>query len=112
MNASHISFARLLLSSLLQRDARAARLRLSEARTRGPVIGLDDGGEFVPLLRLDTPSAAGDVMSLSVNLHGRWQPTHERGTPAQLADLLAGPLQHLWTIAVMAAEYDPSSSAQ
>jgi hypothetical protein len=70
------------------------------------VIGLDDAGDFVPLLRLDTASAAGNVMSLSVYHHGQWQPTFERGTPGELAERLAGPLQHLWTIAVAAADFD------
>lgn len=69
---------------------------------RGPaaVIGLEDEGEFVPLLRLAAPSARHNVMSLFVSHHGRWQPTLKRGTPQLLADELAGPLQHLWSIPV------------
>ncbi|MCU0658848.1 MAG: hypothetical protein MUF64_27390 [Polyangiaceae bacterium] len=113
MDAHRKGFGSAVLGALTARDARAARLRLTTApRARDAVIGLDDAGDFVPLLRLDTASAAGNVMSLSVYHHGQWQPTFERGTPGELAERLAGPLQHLWTIAVAAADFDPDASVQ
>ncbi|MHB8467859.1 MAG: hypothetical protein ACYDD7_23830 [Acidimicrobiales bacterium] len=113
MDAKLKGFAQDVLTALRQRDARADGLRLDAApRARRPVIGLDDGGEFVPLLRLDDAAAAVNVMSLWVWHHGRWQPTFERGTPAELADRLAGPLHYLWTIALTAADFDPDASVQ
>lgn len=106
-------FALSVLSELRRRDHRAQALRLQSARSlKGVVMGLDDDGEFVPLLRLGSASAAVNVMSLFVHHHGRWMPTFQRGTPAQLADALAGSLQHLWLIAVLAQSTDSGSSAQ
>jgi hypothetical protein len=58
-----------------------------------------DQGEFVPLLRLGAPSAACNVMSLFVYHHRQWMPTFLRGTPARLAEQLAGPFAYLWSIA-------------
>lgn len=113
MDATEKGFAEAVLATLREHDSRAVRLHLTTApRARAPVIGLDDGGEFVPLLRLDNASAATNVMSLSVYQHGRWEPTFQRGTPAELANVLAGPLQYLWTLAVAAADFDPDASVQ
>lgn len=96
------AFAGQVLAALVKLDPRASAL---EVRARGPaaVIGLEDEGEFVPLLRVAAPSAHYNVMSLFVSHHGRWLPTLKRGTPQQLADELAGPLQHLWAIPVQMA---------
>ena len=106
-------FALSVLAELRQRDRRAEALRLQSTRpSQGVVMGLDDEGEFVPLLKLGGASAAVNVMSLFVRHQARWMPTFHRGTPAQLAQALAGPLQHLWLIAVTAQSPDASSSAQ
>jgi hypothetical protein len=56
----------------------------------------------VPLLRLGAPSAACNVMSLFVSHRRQWMPTFLRGTPAQLAEQLAGPFAYLWAIAATA----------
>jgi len=96
-------FALSVLAELRQRDPRAKTLRLQLTRpSQGRVIGLDDDGEFVPLLKLASASAAVNVMSLFVRHQARWMPTLQRGTPAQLAEALAGPLLHLWLISVIA----------
>jgi hypothetical protein len=104
------SFSAELLTALARFDARATRLR-ARARGQAAIIGLDDDGEFVPLLRLAAPSAACNVMSLFVRHHGRWEPTCERGTPAQLAATLASPLRHVWAIAVDLAGSDGPNPA-
>jgi hypothetical protein len=106
-------FALAVLAELRQRDHRAEALRLQPTRpSQDVVMGLDDDGEFVPLLKLASASAAVNVMSLFVRHQARWVPTFQRGTPAQLAQALAGPLQHLWLIAVIAQSSDTGSSAQ
>ena len=98
-------FALTVLAELRRRDNRAEALRVQPGRSsQGIVIGLDDDGEFVPLLKLGSASAAVNVMSLFVHHQARWMPTFQRGTPAQLADALAGPLRHLWAIAAQSAE--------
>ncbi len=106
-------FARSVLAELRRRDPRAEALRLQPGRpSQGVVVGLEDDGEWVPLLKLGSASAAVNVMSLFVHHRARWMPTFQRGTPSQLADALAGPLQHLWLIAVIAQSTDSGSSAQ
>jgi len=106
-------FAHCVLAELRQRDRRAEALCLKPGRpVRGVVMGLVDEGDFVPLLKLGSASAAVNVMSLFVLHHGHWMPTFERGTPIQLAEALAGPLQYLWTLAVTAQSTDSGSSAQ
>ncbi len=102
-------FASKLLRELQKRDPRACVLRVhDQPRMRAVVISLLDDGEFVPLLRLGAPSAACNVMSLFVPHRGHWIPTFRRGTPAMLADELAGPFSYLWTIA---ATLPPSPSS-
>jgi hypothetical protein len=94
-------FARLLLQELKQRDPRAVALQIQQApRAKKVSLGIVDDGEFVPLLGLDNASAAVNVMSLWVWHHRQWKPTFHRGTPAELAEHLVGPLHFLWTIAV------------
>ena len=94
-------FTRLLLQELKQRDPRAAALQLQQAPGAKKVsLGVMDEGQFVPLLGLDNASAAVNVMSVWVWHQGQWKPTFRRGTPAQLAEQLTGPLHFLWTIAV------------
>jgi hypothetical protein len=105
------SFAQHVLSQLRCRDSRAGVLHVQRGgRTQGAVIGIMDGGEFVPLLMLDAASAAYNVMSLFEFHRQGWVPTLKRGTPIQLAELLAGPMSYLWTIAVLAQDFDEASS--
>ena len=104
--ANALSFASSLLAELRQRDARAHALTF-RARGKSAVIGIDDEGELVPLLKLDAGSAAFNVMSLFVHHHGRWQPTLKRGIPKDLAETLATSLSHLWTIHAELADFDP-----
>jgi hypothetical protein len=98
-------FASDLLAELRKRDPRAVALR-ANGRGQTCVIGIEDDGEFVPLLKLTGASAKFNVMSLLVYHHGRWQPTLKRGTPEELAMPLTGELQHLWTIPVEMAKID------
>lgn len=92
-----------LLAILRRAHPNAAAL--TSHRSRGGVeIGVQDGAEFVPLLRLTGASAACNVMSLLVRQGRGWAPTFLRGTPAELGEPLAGPLHHLWSLAVLAAD--------
>src|SRR5688572_12690832 len=107
------NFASSLLFELRQRDDRAGVLCVRpSSRSKEAIVGLHDDGEFVPLLKLGAASAAFNVMGLFVLHHGRWMPTFQRGTPVQLADLLAGPLHHLWTLAVAAQGFSSDPSVQ
>ncbi len=99
------SFATSLLAELRQRDARAHAL-VCRARGKSAVLGIEDQGEFVPLLKLDAGSAAFNVMSLFVRHRRRWQPTFERGIPKDLAEIIAGPLSFLWSIHADLADVD------
>jgi len=101
------SFARSLLVELCQRDERARVLTLHKT-SRKAEIGIDDEGTWVPVLRVDEPSARYNVMSLWVPQGRSWVPTFQRGTPAMLADLLSSSLQHLWLPAAVMAAFDPS----
>jgi hypothetical protein len=94
-----------LLAELRQRDPRAAAL-IRRSRGKASIIGIEDDGEFVPLLKLDAGSAAFNVMSLFVHHQGRWQPTLKRGIPNDLAEILAGPLNYLWTMHVELADFN------
>lgn len=49
--------------------------------------------------KVGSPSGACTVMSLFVYHHRQWLPTRLRGTPARLAEELAGPFADLWSIA-------------
>lgn len=99
-------FAHYLLSRLRELDPRAAGLRI-KGKKKTAIIGIYDDGEFVPLLKLTGASAKFNVMSLLVYHHGRWVPSLKRGTPDLLAETLAGPLQHLWSIPLEMACLDP-----
>ncbi len=100
------SFTSELLAELRKLDPRAQALKKRPSRGGGVVVGIDDDG-FQPLLRVSSGSARFNVMSLFVRHHRSWAPTFQRGTPAALAEQLAGPLQHLWTIPVSMAEAFP-----
>jgi len=100
------SFASALLAELGRLDPRARALKQGPSRGGTVVVGIDDEG-FQPLLRLSSGSAKFNVMSLFVRHHRSWAPTFQRGTPATLAQQLAGPLQHLWTIPLSMAQAIP-----
>ena len=100
------SFASALLAELRRLDPRAHALEKAPSRGGAVVVGIDDEG-FQPLLRVSSGSAKFNVMSLFVRHHRSWAPTFQRGTPAALAEQLAGPLQHLWTIPLSMAQAFP-----
>lgn len=97
------NFAQALLRALVGHDPTAAAL-MSRARGRTSVIGVEDFGEWVPLLRLSNPSASFNVMDVDVRQGGGWAPGFTRGTPAQLAEQLAGPLAFTWQAEVGALD--------
>lgn len=103
------SFTSALLAELRKRDPRARALKEQRGRDRSIVLGIDDEG-FQPLLRLTAGSAKFNVMSLFVRHRNSWAPTFQRGTPAALAEQLAGPLQHLWTIPLSMAAVEERES--
>lgn len=89
------SFARYLLRALLAREPRAVHLSI-RARGKKAIIGIDEGENWVELLRLSNPSAAVNVMSLDVPQGRGWAPTFERGVPERLAEVLTGQLAFIW----------------
>lgn len=101
-------FAGCLLAQMRSIDPRAAGLRAvaADRADKTAVIGIDDEGEFVPLLKLTGASASFNVMSVLVQHHGQWRPTFKRGTPKTLAEPFTGELQHLWTIPLEMANLD------
>jgi hypothetical protein len=99
------SFASRMLAELRQLDPRAGALKKRPSRSGTVVVGIDDEG-FQPLLRVSSGSGKFNVMSLFVRHQRSWAPTFQRGTPAALAEQLAGPLQHLWVVPLsMAAAF-------
>ena len=69
---------------------------LIRARGKTAVLGIEDEHGWIPLLRLSNPSAASNVMSLDIRSRNRWQPSHYRGTPEQLAEPLIGDIHFTW----------------
>ncbi|MBN2800910.1 MAG: hypothetical protein JXX28_17365 [Deltaproteobacteria bacterium] len=55
-----------------------------------------DGDEWVPLLRLSSPSASFNVMNLDVRHGSRWAPTMIRGVPRAIAAELLGSMRFTW----------------
>lgn len=106
MSSDAGSFASTLLAELRRSDPLAQVLQY-RARGKAAVIGVEDAGEFFPLLKLDAGSAAFNVMSLFVRHHRSWKPTFQRGTPALLADSLSGTFRYLWAMAAEMAEPPP-----
>jgi hypothetical protein len=107
-------FAQMLTARLRDRCPEAAPLKARKGREAADV-GIEDDGEFVPLLRLRNASKACNVMSLWVHHREQWLPTFVRGTPAELAEQLAGPLAHLWRIPVAAmgfSDLEPPSPSK
>ena len=85
---------------------------LLECKVRGgtATLGINDQGEWVPLLRLAQPSQSFNVMSLDVRHHERWEPTFTRGDPGAIADALVGPLRFTWHLQVVDAETEKRTS--
>lgn len=77
-----------------------------QARPRGTTatIGLEEDGEWVPLLRFANGSGAFNVMDLQVRDKNRWARTGIRGVPNVVADQLVGPLRFTWEFQTQAAE--------
>ena len=98
-------FASSLLAELRGRAPRAAGLRIKD-RGNAAIIGIDDGGEFLPLFKLTGASAKFNVMTLLVKHRGKWHPSFKRGTPKELAEPLAEELHYLWTIPLEMANPD------
>ena len=99
-------FAGSVVSELRQRDERAVVLQV-KSKGKKAVLGIEDDGEFVPLLLLGAPTPKINKMMLFVNHEGDWQPTFHKGTPKMLAELLAGELSHTWLIAVTMMGFIP-----
>ena len=95
MGSTVKSFATLLLQALQRLDPRARHLRI-EVRGDAAVIGIDEGENWVPLLRLSRPSGSCNVMSLGVRHGEKWAPAFARGVPAGLAEALHGPYVAFW----------------
>lgn len=77
-----------------------------QARPRGATatIGLEEDGEWVPLLRFANGAGAFNVMDLQVRDKSRWAPTGIRGVPNLIADQLVGPLRFTWEFQAQAAD--------
>ena len=105
MRSNEVTFAQQVLVELSRRDPLAEALIVENApRSKRVALGIHDDGEFVRLIGLGSPSASVNVMSLFVWHHNNWAPTFERGTPALLAEKLAGHLRFTWSIAVTAMD--------
>lgn len=77
-----------------------------QARSRGTTatIGLEEEGEWIPLLRMANGSGAFNVMDLQVRDKRRWASTGVRGIPEVVADELIGPLRFTWEFQAQAAD--------
>lgn len=104
-------FAELVLYDLCESAPHAEALRI-RARGKTATIGVTDAGEWVPLLRMSSPSASFNVMSLDARHHASWSRTDVRGVPALIAEALLGPLRFLWEVEVNAAETWPRTYDQ
>ncbi len=92
------AFAQELICALGRHDSQALLLKARVAPQNSTIIGFDDDGEWVPLLKLGAATPKFGKMMLMVPQSNRWTPTMQKGSPEQLAELLAGPLRHLWKI--------------
>jgi hypothetical protein len=101
-------FAKHVLYELRKLCPDAGALQTRKGRL-GADLGIEEHGEFEPLLRVASPSNAANVMSLMVRHHGRWEPTFVRGTPAIIAAQLAGPFAYLWRMHVAAIGFEPTN---
>lgn len=83
---------------LRELQARVPDAKALSAKHRGKIatLGFDEAGTWVPPFRLAGGSASFNVMDLWVR-HGRgWAYAGVRGTPAIVADALAGELMPFW----------------
>lgn len=101
-------FAQDLLAELRKLDQRAQALRMKGGGDK-VMLGIEDDDHFVPLLRLGGGTVKFNKMMLFVDHHSHWQPTFQKGTPKMLAELLAGPLNYLWTIPLSAVGWNPDT---
>jgi len=97
------SFAELVLLDLRAVDPAAKTLQI-RSKGKTAVVGVEDAGEWVPLLRLSNPSASFNVMNLDARHHTRWSPTHMRGVPQTIVAALLGPLRFLWEMEASAPD--------
>jgi hypothetical protein len=88
-------FASRLLRALVAHDERARAL-VAQTRGKTSIVGIMDGADWVPLLRLHNPSASFNVMNLGVRQGSGWAVPYLRGTPDQIAAQLTGPLAFTW----------------
>ena len=109
MSVEH--FAHCLLRSLVEHDERA-RAIVAQIRGKTAILGVVDGEDWVPLLRLYNPSAAANVMNLGVRQGRSWAVTLLRGTPDQLAVHLTGPLAFTWQVEVEALATDEKRTSE
>ncbi len=91
-------FARELVRALGKHDPRALLLKVKKAPQKTAIIGIEDEDEWTPLLKLGAATPKFAKMMLIVPQGDRWIPTMQKGSPEQLAELLASPLRHLWQI--------------
>ena len=97
MPSSAQSFAELVLLDLRAVEPNTKTLKI-RSKGKTAVVGVEDAGEWAPLLRLSNPSASFNVMNLDARHHTRWSPTHVRGVPQTIVAALVGPLRFLWEI--------------
>ena len=91
-------FAQELVRALARYDPRALLLKTRKAPQKAAIIGLEDEGEWTPLLKLGAATPKFAKMMLMVRQGNRWTPTMQKGSPEQLAEQLASSLRHLWQI--------------
>lgn len=102
-----MGFASRLLAKMRQLDWRAEKLvHRPLRRGKQAELGVNDEGEFVPLLRLGAASAKFNVMTVFVPVAGAWGEwlPLPRGTPAELAQRLTTDYRHFWLSAAIMAE--------
>lgn len=89
----------------LHDDSELAKTWL-QARPRGTTatIGLEEEGDWIPLLRFANGAGAFNVMDLQVRDKTTWARTGVRGVPNVVADQLVGPLRFTWEFQVQAAD--------
>lgn len=90
-------FTHHLLHDLRTRLLPEATSLSAKHRGKTAILGFEDAGEWVPLFRLAGASASFNVMDLWIRRRSRWAMTDVRGTPAIVAQALAGPLRPFWS---------------
>lgn len=97
-------FANLVLKRLHAESELAKTWLQARPRGKTATIGLEEDGEWVPLLRFANGSGAFNVMDLQVRDKTRWARTGIRGVPDVVADQLVGPLRFTWEFTAQAAD--------